>query len=131
MKFHSKNVQRINGLSLLELVAVVAVMGILTAIVLPNLSNVMPYARDQNAISKAVTLEQAMLTYYKRIPNSATTWAAQDDAGRYTLLHDAGYLPGSPATLTAFQPRGYSYSFSTTLTTARVTITGPDGTLDH
>lgn len=121
----------IKGVTILELIVVVVVLGILAAIVLPNLSNVMPYARDQSAISKAVTLEQAMLTYYKRVSNAATTWTSKDNANRYVLLYNAGYLPGAPATLASFQPKGYTYTFSATLSTARVTITGPNGTLDH
>lgn len=122
---------RIRGFSLLELVVVIAALGLLAGLVLPNLSNVMPYARDQSAIAKAVTLEQAMLTYYKRIANAGTTWGAKDNAGRYGLLYAAAYLPGSPATLTEFQPKGYTFTFSGDLSLARVTITGPNGTINH
>lgn len=121
-----------NGFTLMELILVIAVLGVLAGIVLPRLSNVMPAARDQDAIARALTLNQATFTYSKRVGNAANNWAAATtDNARFSLIYNAGYLPGAPDTLAAYQPSGYSFTFNSNLANPRVAIVGPNGTLSY
>lgn len=119
------------GMTLLEIMLVVAVLGFIAALVLPRLGNVMPFVHDTDAVSRAVTLNSAIFTYSKRVPGASTAWTAADNAGKYALLSTAGYLPGCPSTLAGFQPSGYSFTLPTTLSNPRVVITGPNGVVTY
>lgn len=120
------------GFTLIETVIVLAVLGIVAAIVIPRMSNILPAAREQDAIARAYTLNQAVFTYTKRISAAPTNWAAATtNADKYLLLWNASFLPGCPPSLAAFQPSGYSFAFDSNLAVPRVVITGPNGVLAY
>jgi hypothetical protein len=96
----------------------------------PRVANIAEASRDQDAISRAHVLNQAMFTYLQRVPGAASQWtSAANNANRYTLLFNGGYLPGSSATLDGFTPTGFTYTFPSSLnfTSMRVTINRTGG----
>lgn len=116
--------------TLLEIIVVIALVGVLAAMVYPSYSGIGPAGREQAAITKAETLNGAIFVYAKRIPNAASNWAAADNAGKYALLHAQGYLPNMPATLAGFQPAGFTFTLPGALN-GRVAITGPSGAVSY
>ena len=118
------------GFTLIEILIVVIIIGVLAGMLFPSFRGVVTASKDNVAITKAEALNSATFTYAKRIPNAAANWAAANNAGRYDLLYDAGYLPNCPTSLAAFQPNGYSFSFPTNVT-GRIAITGPAGAMSY
>ncbi len=65
------------GFTLIELLIVVAIIGILTALVTTNLQGVRERARDTRRKSDLRTIQQSLRLYYndaKRFPTSSTTY---------------------------------------------------------
>jgi prepilin-type N-terminal cleavage/methylation domain-containing protein len=117
--------------TLLEIMLVVVAVGILAGMLFPRYRGVLGGANDVVAGAAANTLNTAMFTYSKRIPNASANWtAAATDADKYLLLYNAGFLPGSAATLAGFTPSGYTISFPA-VTSGRCTVTGPSGALSY
>lgn len=111
---------------MIEIIVVVGVVGILAALLYPSFGGVLPAAREQSAITKAEALNGAMFTFGKRIPNAGVQWSAANNAAKYVLLYDAGYLPNAQTTLATYQPGGFTFTFPTSLL-GRVAIVGPAG----
>ena len=105
-------IQKVRGLSLVELLIVITILGIVTFIAIPNVVQVRRDSEDSLAISRAQALNLAAAAMFQaRGTNAATTaWqAASSDEVRYGLLKE--YLSFAPATFADFKPSGYSFTF--------------------
>jgi prepilin-type N-terminal cleavage/methylation domain-containing protein len=117
------------GFSLVELLVAVSIVGIITFIAVPKVSNVQAEAHKNLAISRAESLNMAVATLVQVRGNSAaaTAWAsASGDNAKYALIRP--YLGFSEPTLTEYMPAGYTVEFPTTLIPMRKAILTGDGT---
>jgi type II secretory pathway pseudopilin PulG len=104
-----------------ELVGAIVIIGIMAALAIPAISGMLSSGKDQQAIGLAQAINQAQQTYKLRVAGAATNYSsAADSSARYLLI--ASYVPYSSATLSAYQPTGYTFALSTSLDT-KVTIT--------
>jgi type II secretory pathway pseudopilin PulG len=83
---------------LAELIVVILVMGLLTAVVTGGLNRLLPVGRQEAALSKARVLNAARISYALLVPDADAQWnLAADDAARFRLLVDAGVIDGEGA----------------------------------
>lgn len=102
--------------SLSELVVVVCLFGMLSAVFLPFLPEAFNQTREHQARIRAEALQGAQLVYRTRVPDADRKWSeAFDDEARYHLLRDAGFLPMSPHLWLAYPPDGFVFQFGTHL----------------
>ena len=117
------------AVTLSEIIIVLLLVGILSALALPFIPDAFGHANDHQARVRAEALQSAQLVYRSRIPLADSHWdSAANDAERYALLRNAGYLPMSPPQWAYYPPDGYTFSFGATLTDP-VSITNPKGEL--
>lgn len=120
-----------SGVTMVEIVIVVVVLAILTLVIVPRVTGLVPAASDRSAITRAEALNNGMFTYRQRIVGAQTNWtAATTDDAKYLLLFGAGYMPNSASTLPLFAPASYTLAFPANLT-GRVTVTGPSGAIAY
>lgn len=119
--------------SLVEVLAAIAIIGIITFLAIPNIVRVKEDGEESLAIARIEALNMAMASYVQANGSTAANAAwgtASDDQGRYTLL--TPYMAFAPSSLTAYMPGGYSASFSTTLVPlSKAVLTGPSGTVAY
>lgn len=119
--------------SLVEVLAAIAVIGIITFLAIPNLLRIKEDGERNLAISRAETLNLAMASYLQANGETAATagWsAATDTAARYALIDD--YVAFAPASLSTYLPAGYSVTLPASLTPlTKATLTGPSGTVNY
>lgn len=76
MNFFPKN--KLRGFTLMELLVVIAMIGLLSSVVLVNLSTVKVKSRDARRIADLASLELAIVSYYDSnngtFPNNDGTW---------------------------------------------------------
>lgn len=101
------------GFSLIELIVVVAIMAIISAVIIPSISGTRDAALEQRAIAAAEALNMAQSRY--RLEVGLTAWdAIAGDADRYKVLKP--YLEYADDDLTKFKANRlggvYSVSFS-------------------
>lgn len=118
---------RRSGFSLVEVLASVAIIGILVFIAIPNVVQSRRDAEEHFAIGRAEGLNSAISQYIQANgrANAGVTWAGKTSAERYGLVK--GYLAYAPLDLTTYQPNGYTYAMPAT-PDARVAITRDNGT---
>ena len=103
----------------------VVILGLMAGLAYPAIYGLRQSGMDQEAVGVAQTLNQAQQTYSLRVANAETNWeAASDSAAKYQLV--SGYIPYATATLSEYEPAGYSMSLGTTLNT-KVGITNAQG----
>jgi len=117
--------------SLVEVLAAVALIGIITFLALPNIVRIKTDSEISLAISRAEALNLAMASYVQAHGQASATasWtAAADDDARYALL--APYLAYAPSTFAAYMPGGYRVTLPTSLVPlSKVSLaTDPGGT---
>jgi len=119
--------------SLVEVLAAVALIGIITFLAIPNIVRIKQDSEESLAISRAEALNLSMASYIQAHGQTAAAagWSgASTDADRYALL--APYLAFAPSDFTEYMPGGYSVTLPTSLIPlAKAPITGPDGGISY
>jgi prepilin-type N-terminal cleavage/methylation domain-containing protein len=96
-KVAMKNLRKY-GFSLVELVIVIAVIAVISAIIIPTVSGTNEAAKDQKAIAAAEALNMAQVQY--RLQNGAA-WTVTSNDDRYAALK--AYMTYAQDTLTLFE----------------------------
>jgi prepilin-type N-terminal cleavage/methylation domain-containing protein len=120
---------RSRAFSLVEVLAAVALIGIITFLALPNIVRIKQDGESNLAIARAEAINLAMASYAQSVglTTANTAWSADDAAGRYNRL--SPYLAFAPDTLAGYMPSGYSVTLPSALVPLeKVTLTGPGGT---
>ena len=121
--FHGK------GFSLVEVLATVAIIGIITFLAIPNIVAVKQDSETNMAISRAEALNIAMVSYVQANghENASDYWGNEVNAqGRYSLL--SSYLAFAPSSLFEYMPSGYQITLPGDLRRiSKVQLTGPYG----
>ncbi len=115
------------GFSLVEVLAAVAIIGILVFIAIPNVIQSRRDAEEQFAIGRAEALNSSMSNFIQSNgrANAGSAWAGKNNSERYALIR--GYLAYAPNTIGDYQPSGYAFNMPAT-PDARVVITRENGT---
>jgi prepilin-type N-terminal cleavage/methylation domain-containing protein len=115
--------------SLVEVLAAVALIGIITFLALPNIVRIKQDSEESLAISRAEALNLSTASYIQAHGQTGAVagWAgATTQSTRYALL--APYLAFAPAAYTDYMPGGYSVTLpATILPLTKVALTGPSG----
>ena len=112
------------GFSLVEMLAAVAIIGVISFLALPNLIKMRGDAERNLAIARCESINMSLATY---IQVRGRVQAASDFAGsstaqaKYSLL--TPYLAFSQANLTDYMPSGYSVTFNSIDPLQKVTLT--------
>lgn len=118
--------KKLLGYTLIELLIVIAIIGILTTILTTNLSAARARGRDNRRKQDLVQIQQALRLYYNdaQVFPLSLTWgsALTSTDGNNTLYlpvlpYDPSSTPTSPITYT-YVSNGTTYSLSTTLENA-------------
>jgi prepilin-type N-terminal cleavage/methylation domain-containing protein len=119
--------------SLVEVLAAVALIGIITFLALPNIVRIKTDSEESLAISRAEAVNLSIASYLQAHgqANAAAGWsAATTPAARYALL--APYLAYAPTAFADYMPGGYGVTLPTTLLPlAKVPLTGPGGAITY
>jgi len=112
--------------SLVEVLAAIAIIGIITFLAIPNIVSIKEDGERNLAISRAEALNMATVAYYQKGgAASVTAWGSANNAQRYVLV--APYLAYAPATLAAYLPSGYGVTLPTSLPpSSKASLVGPD-----
>ncbi len=98
-----------SAFSLIELVIVISIIAVISAVIIPSISGTREAARLQNAISAAGTLNLAQAQW--RLEKSPTDWGTgKTDSQRFGLVKDYMEFVGSDD-WTAFTARYSPYTF--------------------
>jgi prepilin-type N-terminal cleavage/methylation domain-containing protein len=96
--------------SLVEMLAVIAIIGIVVFLAVPNLVQIKGDAEDNHAEARVEALNIAMAAYLSANGTSASnSWVGADNAGRYGLVQS--HLAFSSTNLTDYVPAGYTFTF--------------------
>ena len=127
------NSRRFFAFSLVEVLAAVALIGIITFLALPNIVRIKQDSEESLAIARAEAINLSMASYLQAHGQTSASagWAAATDApSRYALL--APYLAFAPAAFTDYMPSGYGVTLpSTLLPLSKVPLTGPGHTITY
>lgn len=99
--------------SLVEVLAAVAIIGVITFLAIPNIVRVKQDSEDNLARARADALNVAVAAYFQAVGRNValSNWTSTDNNGRYNLI--TPYLAYAPGALTNYMPSGYSIVFST------------------
>ena len=129
MKNKINTCNRCYGFSLVEVLAAVAIIGIITFLAIPNIVAVKQDSETNMAISRAEALNIALVSYVQANghENANEYWNLQSNAqGRYSLL--SSYLAFAPSNLFEYMPSGYQISLPTDIgKISKVQLRGPYG----
>lgn len=122
--------RRRTGFSLVEMMASVAIIGIIAFLAIPSISRMREDSEKNLAIARAEALNvaQATLVQVKGRTQADLDWrgAASNDA-KYTLLQP--YLSFAETTITLYMPSGWNVTFNTAINDMRKTrLFDPDNT---
>jgi type IV pilus assembly protein PilA len=88
------------GLTLIELLIVIAILGIIAAVIIPNIAGFMVSGRIAAANDEMANVRTAALGYYAGVGNN--TWP-----GNSTVLSSTGYLSGTLKASYGFDQYGW------------------------
>ena len=100
---------KIAGFSLIEVLAAVAIIGIITFLALPNIVTLKQDAEVDLAIARAESVNMAIAAYVQANgqPTAVTNWGtASTDQAKWVLV--SPFLAFAPTDLTSFMPSGYT-----------------------
>ena len=103
---------QLSGFSFVEVLAAIAIIGIVTFLAIPNLVQIKQDGEDKLAISRAEALNMAIASYIQANGKTAT-WSG-NITNDYTNLRP--YLSFAPTTLSSYKPNGYSFSSPANIT---------------
>ena len=109
--------------SLVEVLAAVAIIGVITFLALPNIITVKQDSETNLAIARAEAVNVALVSFMQSYgrTNATNTWSTQtSDQARYTLL--ASYLAFAPAALTDYMPNGYAITLPSSIATLQLML---------
>jgi prepilin-type N-terminal cleavage/methylation domain-containing protein len=100
-----------NGFSLVEVLAAISIIGIVTFLAIPNIVRIKQDGEDNLARARAETLNMAIASYVQAVGTNAaaTAWSGASDSARYTNCL-ARYISFAETNLTSFTPSGYSFT---------------------
>ena len=101
------------GFSLVEMLAAVAIIGVISFLALPNLIKMRTDAERNLAIARCESVNMSMATYIQvrgRVQASSDFAGSSTAQAKYSLL--TPYLAFSQANLTDYMPSGYSVTFN-------------------
>ena len=123
-KTASGSVARTKGFSLVEVLAAITIIGVITFLAIPNIVRVKQQSEDDLARARANALLIATSAYFRdNGDNAVADWAGKDSAARYALVKE--YLAFAPATLSSYMPGGYEFGFTDNPLEAKPVLTGP------
>lgn len=121
------------GFSLVEVLAAIAIIGIITFLAIPNLLRIKEDSERNLAMSRAETLNMAMASLLQAggEANATAEWsAAANNDARYALL--TRYVAFATADVDDYMPSGYAVTLPTNLTPlTKVALTGPAGAIPY
>jgi prepilin-type N-terminal cleavage/methylation domain-containing protein len=103
---------RSRGFSFVEVLAAIAIIGIVTFLAIPNLIQIKQDGEDKLAMSRAEALNMAIASYIQANGKGAS-WPT-DNSERYDKVKP--YLSFAPTSLALYTPSGYGFYFPTDLT---------------
>lgn len=120
-----------DAFSLVEVLAAITIIGIITFLAVPNIVRVKQDAEDNLARARAETLNMAISSYVQAVGTNAaqTAWSGSaNDNARYLLV--APYVAFAEANITNFTPGGYTYTLPANISplTTKVRISAPTTT---
>ena len=95
-----------SAFSLVEVLAAIAIIGIVTFLAIPNIVRVKQDGEDNLARARAETLNMAIASFVQAVGTNTAAISWTDESGRYALLRP--YISFAEADLAAFQPNGYT-----------------------
>ncbi len=110
-----QSADREEGFSLVEVLAAVAIIGVITFLALPNIITVRQDAEQNLAITRAEAINMATAAFIQSRgrQNAKIEWASKSVPDRYKLL--APFLAFAPENLTDYMPEDYYLTFPSTL----------------
>jgi len=103
---------QLRAFSLVEVLAAVAIIGVVIFLAIPNIVKVREDAEESLAKSRADALNVAAAAYFQAVgtQTAAGQWATDNNA-RYSLIKP--YLAFAPASLSDYMPKNYFVNFHT------------------
>ncbi|MFV1995289.1 MAG: type II secretion system protein [Verrucomicrobiales bacterium] len=121
------------GFSLVEVLAAVAILGIMAFLAIPNIVTMKSDAETNLSIARAEAVNMGMASYIQANGRSAAIsgWgSAANDQARYGLV--TPYLAFAPLNFSEYMPSTYSLNLPTNITTlSKVGLGGPAGTINY
>lgn len=119
------------GFSLVEVLAAVAIIGIITFLAMPNIIAVKQDSENNLAISRAEALNIALVTFVQTNGhgNAVEYWGQRNrDQERYEMLKS--YMAFAPNSLDQYMPLGYRLQFPNSIEVlSKVSLIGPRGSI--
>ena len=119
------------GFSLVEVLAAVAIIGIITFLAMPNIIAVKQDSENNLAISRAEALNIALVTFVQTNGhgNAVEYWGQRNrDQERYEMLKS--YMAFAPNSLDQYMTLGYRLQFPNSIEVlSKVSLIGPRGAI--
>jgi prepilin-type N-terminal cleavage/methylation domain-containing protein len=122
-----------DGFSLVEVLAAVAILGIMAFLALPNIVTMKTDSEENLAVARAEAINMGIASYIQASGRSAaaTGWAATaNDQAKYDLV--TPYLAFAPSTFGDYMPSSYSVNLPGSLAAlSKSGLVGPSGTINY